>query len=416
MVPRSMMGRRVIGPASLLACSAAVLLGLSLGSAAAGTHDAKPIVIGASISQTGDFSADGAAVKRGYDLWAATVNAHGGLLGRKVVMKYANDASSTQQVVTNYRNLISQDHVDLVFGPFSSLLTIPSSEIASRFGYAFVEPAGGSQDVFNRGLTNVFEAEPQAGFQDLEVFGHWILSLPKNSRPKTAAYAAENDPFLAPEVADLKAMFEKAGIKTVYNKVFPLELPDYSPLALAISHTKADVVALGVNVPDGTAFTKSFVQQHYNPKAIVYTNGPDQGTTWVKAVGAQNLAGQTGPVGWIPSLSHPGNKAFVKAYLRKYGGAAAGMSDDSAEAFSVGQVMQQAIESAKTIDNKALIATLHKLTFKTVQGTIKFAKNGEPQGTLALGQWTQGNWTLVYPPGQALAKPVYPKPAWGSSH
>jgi branched-chain amino acid transport system substrate-binding protein len=408
-----MAGRRMLA-ATAVACLAAAAT-VAAGPAAAARHAAKPIVIGASISQTGDFSGDGAAVKRGYDLWAATVNAHGGLLGRKVVMKYANDASSTQQVVTNYRNLISQDHVDLVFGPFSSLLTIPSSEIASRFGYAFVEPAGGSQDVFNRGLTNVFEAEPQAGFQDLRVFGRYILSLPKAQRPKTAAYAAENDPFLAPEVADLRQMFEKAGIKTVYNKVYPLEVPDYSPLALAIAHTKADVVALGVNIPDGTAFTKSFIQQHYNPKALVYTNGPDQGETWVKAVGSQNLAGEMQPIGWIPSLNHPGNKAFVAAYLKKYGGTAAAMSDDSAEAFSVGQVMQQAIEHAKTVDNKTVIKVLHQLTFQTVQGSIKFQANGMPQGTLALGQWVGGKWTIVYPGNQALAKPLYPKPAWGSS-
>ena len=43
---------------------------------------AKPILIGASLSLTGDFSADGQAFDRGYKLWASDVNASGGLLGK----------------------------------------------------------------------------------------------------------------------------------------------------------------------------------------------------------------------------------------------------------------------------------------------------------------------------------------------
>ena len=77
-----------------------------------------PITIGVSISQSGDFSGDGKALKQGYDLWAQDVNKNGGLNGHQVTMKYVDDASSTQQVVTNYQNLITVDKVALVFGPF----------------------------------------------------------------------------------------------------------------------------------------------------------------------------------------------------------------------------------------------------------------------------------------------------------
>ena len=92
----------------------------------------KPLVLGASVSLTGDFSASGKAVERGYKLWADTVNAKGGLLGRKVEIKLVDDASSPDQVVTNYQNLINKDHVDLTLGPFSTLLTVPASRVASR--------------------------------------------------------------------------------------------------------------------------------------------------------------------------------------------------------------------------------------------------------------------------------------------
>ena len=42
-------------------------------------------------------------------------------------------------MVTNYQALMGSDHVDLTFGPFSSLLTAPASTVAARYGMAFVE-------------------------------------------------------------------------------------------------------------------------------------------------------------------------------------------------------------------------------------------------------------------------------------
>jgi len=92
----------------------------------------KSIKIGASLSLSGDFSADGQAFERGYKLWAQHVNSHGGLLGCKVTLDIVSDASSPAQVVTNYQKLIASDHVDLTFGPFSTLLTVPSSKVAEE--------------------------------------------------------------------------------------------------------------------------------------------------------------------------------------------------------------------------------------------------------------------------------------------
>ena len=100
----------------------------------AGSGSKAPITIGISLSETGDFSTDGLAFKQGYQLWAKDVNAAGGILGRQVQLTILNDDSSTNQVVTNYNTLISADHVDLTFGPFSSLLTGPASAVAARAG------------------------------------------------------------------------------------------------------------------------------------------------------------------------------------------------------------------------------------------------------------------------------------------
>src|ERR1022692_4806601 len=179
-----------------------------------------PILIGASLSLTGDFSADGLAFQRGYDLWVSDVNSHGGILGRQVKLIILNDASSPTTVVSNYQKLISVDHVNLTFGPFSSLLTAPASTAVARYGYAMIEGAGTAPSVFNvasnKAVHNVFS--PSLPVKDYMVpFAKWIASLPASQRPKTAAYPQANDPFADPPVQAAKKILQGAGVRTVYS-------------------------------------------------------------------------------------------------------------------------------------------------------------------------------------------------------
>ena len=371
-----------------------------------------PITIGVSVSLTGDFSGDGKALVQGYDLWAKDENAKGGLLGHKVTMKYVDDASSTQQVVTNYQTLITQDKVALVFGPFSSLLTIPASTVTDRFGYAFPEPAGGGPSVFNRGLHSLFFVQPAPVSDNLVSFTQWVLSLPAAQRPATAAYATSDDPFTQPQVDRARALLEAGGVKTVTSHVYPAETTDWTPLAQQVINANADVVILGTQEPDGVAFIKAFQQQHYNPKAMIETGGPDQGKDFSDKVGAANTAGVMVPAGWWASAKTLANAAFVAGFIAKNGGAAGDIPQDSAEAYSVGQVVDQAATKAFSIANSSLITAMHSGTFQTIQGPMAFDSTGKPNGATFLVQWQNGATVPVYPVALAAAPPTYPKPTF----
>jgi branched-chain amino acid transport system substrate-binding protein len=383
------------------------------GTATATPSPGTPITIGVSVSLTGDFSSDGPALEKGYDLWAEDVNKNGGLNGHHVTMKYVDDASSTQQVVTNYQRLISSDKVDLVFGPYSSLLTIPASAVVDRLGYAFPEPAGGGPKVFAAGHKNLFFVQPAAIEDNLVSYTKWLLALPADQRPATAAYATEDDPFTQPQVDKAKSLLEAAGVRTVYYKVYPSEPIDYTPLALQVANSKADAVILGTQVPDAIAFVKTFISQHYNPKTLIETAGPDQGAQYSAKLGA-NTEGIMVPAGWTSGAQAYGNPTFVAEYIAKYGGTAADISADSAEAYSVGQVVEQAATKASSIDNQKLIDTLHTGTYQMVQGPMGFDAVGKPTGGVGVfvEQWQNGNAVFVYPTTVAAAPPEYPKHDW----
>src|SRR6202012_3672398 len=199
-----------------------------------------PITIGTSLSLSGVFSADGQAFERGYQLWAADQNKAGGLLGHQIKLNVLSDSSSPAQVVSNYQKLIGSDKDALGFGPFSSLLTVPAARIAARYGYAFVEGAGGAPTVFGAGLHNVFDVSIPVK-DNLVTFAQWVASLPAAKRPKTAAYATVNDPFTQPQLPVAQKILQAAGVKTVLNKVFPEEVTDYTAIAGQVATTHADV-------------------------------------------------------------------------------------------------------------------------------------------------------------------------------
>jgi branched-chain amino acid transport system substrate-binding protein len=373
------------------------------------------ITIGTSLSLSGDFSADGQAFQKGYELWVHDQNAKGGLLGKQITLQVLSDASSPAQVVTNYQTLIGSDHDTLVFGPFSTLLTLPSARVAARYGYAFVEGAGGGPLVFGAGLHNVFDVSVPVK-DNLVTFAQWVASLPAAQRPKTAAYATVDDPFTQPQIPVAQGILQAAGVKTVLSKVFPAEVTDYTPIAGQVASAKPDLVVLGsVDVPTVSAFVHAFIQQHFSPKAFIATAGPDQGATFVKAVGAGNENGIFVPNGWYPGFKKADSQQMVQEYIAKYGGTPSDINADVAEAYSVGQVIAQAVTATHSFDNAKIIAYLHSgVTLDSVQGPVKFDSLGEntAQQTLTF-QWQNGNLVQAIPTSVAgSTAPLFPKPAW----
>jgi branched-chain amino acid transport system substrate-binding protein len=381
-----------------------------------------PIVIGASLSLTGDFSADGQAYMKGYELWASDVNASGGILGRKVTLKILNDNSSPTQVVTNYQTLFASDKVDLAFGPFSSLLTTPSAATAAHYSHVLVEGAGGAPTVFNSPANlaahNVFDVSLPIA-DEMKPFVAWIASMPASERPKTAAYPMANDPFAIPPVQEAQTQLQALGVKTVYSQIFPEEVADYKAPADQVAATGAQVVVLGsTDVPTVSAFMQAFEQQHYNPKMFIAAAGPDQGTAFISVVGKGNAVGMMVPNGWYPGYKNPASQKLVSEYVAKYGGSPSGVNADVAEAYSVGQVMDQAVVATGGTDNAKINTYLHSgVTLSTVQGPVTFNSLGENTAAVAFTfQWQQNQaFNQVLPTSSAGSVPIInPKPNWSS--
>ena len=193
---------------ALAACSSSGS-GSSTSSTGSGNTGSGPITIGASLSTTGDFSADGQAFQRGYQLWASEVNSQGGLLGHHVNLTFLNDQSDATTEATNYTKLIAQEKVNFVFGPFSTLLTVPAVKVAARYGDASLRARAAARPTTSSACRTC-STEP-AHRRSAGPFANWVASLPASQRPKTAAYPMADHPFADPMTMTAQAILQRPG-------------------------------------------------------------------------------------------------------------------------------------------------------------------------------------------------------------
>jgi len=372
----------------------------------------KPIVIGVSQALSGDKSDPGTGIEHGYQVWVKEVNDAGGLLGRKVELKEYDNQSLADTAVSQIERLITVDKVDLLVGPFSSALTIPTSAIAEKYKMAFVEGAGGAPGVFSRNFHYVFFVQPAVAAKQADPFVNYILSLPAGQRPATAAYPQQDDPFVSATEDGAQATLEAAGIKTVYKQVYPPTQTDFASIAAAVKASKADIVLGGTIFGDAVGQVQAYASINYQPKAVYFTSGPSTVGPFKQAL-ADKVNGIFTGDGWIAASKATGNANFVSEYHAMFP-TETDIPGEAAEGYSVGQVLMAAVTGTQSLDNTKIADWLHANKVQTVQGPIGWDELGRPNGSYLLEQYQDSQLHVVAPADDPNkdADPAYPKPNW----
>jgi branched-chain amino acid transport system substrate-binding protein len=103
------------------------------GSGSGSSND--PIVVGSTLSLTGIFAATGKIHQIAGQEYVDRLNKNGGLLGRQVQWKVLDDQSDQAKVGQLYEQLIGQDKVDLVIGPYATPNILSAMAVAQRHNY-----------------------------------------------------------------------------------------------------------------------------------------------------------------------------------------------------------------------------------------------------------------------------------------
>lgn len=370
-----------------------------------GASSDEPIKIGISLPLTGEFSQPGKAAKQGYEVWADMVNEEGGLLGRPVELIIRDDASDQNTVVADYNALIQRENVDLLLGTFSSLLNLPASAAAERNRMLYIEPAGGAPEIFERDFQYgpFFTQQATADHQG-DLFAEWVLNLPEDERPKTAAYPVLDDPFALPVIEAMREKLEEGGIKTVYDDIYPASTSNFDSIANAVKAANPDLVANGAQFDDGIGFRRALAKVGFEPKILFQTNAPSFGKQYSDGVGVENTEGTFFAISHTPDATTPGNEEFVAAFEEKFGEPPA---EDAADAYASGQVLQAAVEGVGSIDDQLALADwLRENSVETILGELQWEDNGAPIGEFLIGQWQNGEAEIVLPEDAATTDEI----------
>jgi|SRR5579872_419984 len=360
---------------------------------------ADPIVIGTTVSQSGAYADVGKYALQGYELYVKQTNAKGGWLGRQLQLKVYDDASDPATSVTEYQKLVQQDHVNLIVGPYSSAITAAVANIADQYKMPMISPEVAAVDPFKRNLKYIFQGTATS---DRYVYG--AIQIAKQNGYKTIALTGEDTAFprsIAKAVPDMAAA---AGLKVVFNELYPHNASDYTAIVQKIKQTNPDVVLAISYFPDSVGIIRALKQASVTPKELFFTIGPAD-PNFAKEVGADSQ-GVLFANNWSAELKTQGNVAFAKAFKAEFG-----IEPDyhSAQNYAAMQVLGAAIASVKSLDNDKLRDYMATHEVDTVCGTYHVDSTGMQTGYDSLtDQWQGGKQLVVYPSKWAQTKLITP--------
>jgi branched-chain amino acid transport system substrate-binding protein len=295
--------------------------------------------------------------------------------------------------------------VDLLLGTFSSLLNLPASAVAEKNQMLYVEPAGGSPDMFNRGFKYLFFTQQATSDKQGKVFAEWVAALPEDQRPKTAAYPTLDDPFAAPNVAGIQEILEAAGVETVYEETYAIDTKNFDTIVNAMKNADPDLVVHGAQFEDGIGLTRSMLKADFTPEMFYETNAPSFGAQYSDGIGADNTEGVLYAVSHSPEADTPGNAEFVAKYKEMYG--TAEVPEDAADGYAAAQVMQAAVEAVGDLeDQEAMANWLRENEVETILGPLSWNDDGSPTGEFLIGQWQNGKAEVVLPKEAATSDTI----------
>jgi len=366
--------RRIVRHLACAVAASAVLASADVARAA------DPVTIGFGMALTGPLAANGKMSLLAMRIWEEDVNAKGGLLGRPVKLIYYDDQSSPSTIPGIYTKLIDVDKVDFAVSAYASTQIAPAMPIMIQKKRLFLSLFGtGINDEFN--YDKYFSMLP-TGPNPKPAFtkGFFNVALAQNPKPQTVALAAADAEFGRNACEGARENAKTAGLKIVYDKNYPPNTTDFSPIVRAVQASNPDLFIICSYPLDSVGMVKAMNEIGFKPKMWGGAMVGLQATTFKTQLGPL-LNGIVNYETWIPAptMQFPGSMEL----LRKYQARAAAEGVDPLGyympvwAYAYLQVLGDAIAAVKSLDDEKLADYLRKTTFKTVVGDVKFGAKGE---------------------------------------
>ncbi|MET0488292.1 MAG: amino acid ABC transporter substrate-binding protein [Candidatus Rokuibacteriota bacterium] len=351
---------------------------------------ADPIKIGFGMALTGGLSANGKPALLALQIWKDDVNKKGGLLGRQVELIFYDDQTNPATIPGIYSKLLDVDKVDLIISGYGTNLIAPLLPIAMERKLTLIGMFGLANNEKYQ-YPNYFQIQPAGPDpQTSTAIGFFELAAKQNPKPQTVALVGADAEYPQNALVGARELVKKFGFKTVYDKTYPPNTTDYTPIVRAIKATNADIVFVASYPPDSVGMLRAAHEVGLQPKMFGGGMVGLMFTSIMTSMGPM-LNGVVNYDFWAPE---PPMLAFagIKEFLKEYQARAEKEKMDPLGyylppySYAVGQVLGQAVEAVKSLDQQKIADHIRATEFNTVVGKIKFGKNGE---------WAKGRTLMV---------------------
>lgn len=397
----------------------------SVGSNAKSERDYYKVGVITSLSGANVFG--GTLTKRGYEMWAETVNKKGGIkVGDKsyeVKLVYADDQSDPNAGANAVERMITSEKVDFILGPYSSGSTMAVAPILEKYKVPMITGSAESPQIWKQKFKYTFGTIPAVNLTGPTPLNTLLNDV--KPAPKTIAIIGINDTFSKSVAEAFKATAEKGGMNILKYDLIP-EGSDFTPIISAIKALNPDVLAVGGHEKVHMEIIKDCKSLNFMPKAFVMHYGittPD----FIRGLG--NDANYVfGMADWTPSLKYKDdlfgtNNEYVEASKAKYGGTVPDYGETGSAA--AGEVFGAAIAKLgappplSEEQRTKLVSILEEINVNTFFGPVKFATEGDWYhdniGLKGLSiQIMNGEQTIVGPKDLKEKDPIYPVPAFNA--
>jgi branched-chain amino acid transport system substrate-binding protein len=375
---------------------------------------AAPIEFGASVQLTGQFANTGRYYGDAYQFAVDKINSAGGVkLGNtreKLSLKMLDNQSDVNLSVRQYVQLVSQDKINFLLGPFASDFALADSAIAEKYNVPMIQGGGASDQIFSRGYKFIFGTLPPASdyFQSTVDLMGQLKPL-----PTLVALLYADDAFDVSVAEGTRKAIGKTTFKIVLDQRYSSKASDFNSILSLIKSQNIDAILVAGHETEILNFIRQAKSLNVNPKLYSFTVG-------VPSADFRNALGSDanyafGMTSWVPSQSlkddYFGNaEQFANEYKKRFG-----YEPDYHAASAVADVeaFVKAIESANSLDPVKVRDAIAKVDFDSLYGRIRFNTAGQINLPQTVVQVQKGKLVPIYGPKGLLEKPLYPMPDWG---
>ena len=336
---------------------------------------ADTIKIGVPVGLSGANSVVAPSVVQSAELAVEEINAKGGVLGRKLELEVADDASGAAGAQKAFDALIFQKKVNVLISMETSAARNAGLPIVARGKTPYIYTS------FYEGKSCSPYLYVNAWVPDQQV-PPIVDYFNKEKKAKSYFLIGSDYAFGRGMLGFTKTYIEKTGGKVVGEEYLPMDGSDWTSIISKLKASGAD--ALITSTAGGAPNVTLTKQLRAAGVTLPYGNlAVDEGTA--KGMGA-DAAGIYLSASYVTGIDTPANKTFLASMAKKFGAELKTPNDLSVPQYEAVYAYKAAVEKAGSTDQDKVLKALAEVSVEGPRGTIKMDKQRHAPLTMYLGQ------------------------------